>query len=257
MDIYTKHIIATSQWSFGIFIFGVYAVVFVFVLEKFTAEIKHITTESASTIVALREEYIRKFIQLQEEDRKRLSEELHDNIMSRFHLMRLNLFDGNIASLKKNLKRTMEIVRELSHNFAPFSEDTSELSTLLEDYIFQLKNQLHITYNTTSVASKEMLPANVKCTVFRIFQELVSNILKHSNATAIEIQLRHSKYATVLLVKDNGCGFDLDKASQGIGLKNIKYRAEIIKSRYKFKTFLGKYTMFIIFIPHYNPKNYE
>lgn len=256
MGVYSEQIFTIRQIGFGIFIFGMYTVIFIFLLEKFTAEFKSMTDQYAKTILHLKEEYIQQLIDAQEEDRKHLSEELHDNVMSRFQLMRLNLFDGNIELLRKNLKKTMVTVRELSHNFAPLEQNTNELSLLLEDYIFQVKDRLKITYHTTTTSCKEKLSTTVKLTVFRIFQELMSNILKHSNATEITIQLRYSKHATVLLVRDNGCGFDHTKVAQGIGLKNIKYRAKMIKSRCKFKSLLGKYTMFIIFIPQY-PKNYE
>ncbi|WP_298513112.1 ATP-binding protein [uncultured Kordia sp.] len=252
MEIYTKHIIAFSQIGVTLLVFGLYAVAFVFLTGRFNAEVKNISNHSAQVILNLKEEYLQKLIHFQEEDRKRLSEELHDNVMSRFHLMRLNLLDGDIELLHKNLKTSMKIIRALSHNFAPMEAHTDDFSLMVEDYISQIEDKIQINYTVLNSQTKEKLSASVKLNMFRIFQELISNILKHSKATEIEIQFRNTTQSTILFVKDNGCGFNPEKTMQGIGLKNIQYRAEIIKSRYKFKTMLGKYTMFIIFIPQYN-----
>ncbi|MGH1386918.1 sensor histidine kinase [Kordia sp.] len=257
MEVYIKHIIAFSQIGVGILIFGLYAVAFIVLLEKFNSEIKNTKDQFAKVSISLREEYIQKLIYFQEEDRRRLSEELHDNVMSRFQLMRLNLFDGNIELLQKNLKNSMGIVRALSHNFAPLEQHTIELPLLIEDYIEQLESKLDVTYSVSRFLKREQLSTEVKLNIFRIFQELISNILKHSNATKIDIQLRCTAQSTTLFIKDNGCGFNIEKASNGIGLKNIQYRAEIIKSKYKFKTSIGKFTMFIIFIPQSNQNDYE
>jgi signal transduction histidine kinase len=257
MELYTKHIITFNQIGIGVLVIGLYAATFIFVTEKFEAELKQVIKQSAKIVLQLKRAYMEKLVYFQEEDRKRLSEELHDNIMSRFQLMRLNLFDGNLELLQKNLLNSMKIVRELSHNFAPLTQNMSPLSILIEEYIIQIQDQLQVRYATTISATEKELSDTVKLMVFRIFQELISNILKHSNATAIDIRLRHTTKSTVLYVKDNGCGFDLEKASKGIGLKNIDYRAKLIKSSYKFKIQKEKQTIFIICIPHSKLKNYE
>jgi signal transduction histidine kinase len=92
---------------------------------------------------------------------------------------------------------------------------------------------------------------SVEIILFRVLQEIVNNIIKHANATEINIQfVKHDKELS-LLVEDNGVGFDTKKREdfEGIGLKNIELRIKFLKGNVYFDSFLGKGTTVNIEVP--------
>ncbi|EJL68698.1 histidine kinase [Chryseobacterium populi] len=182
---------------------------------------------------------------LQEKDRKRLAEELHDNIISRLNLIRLNSAYRDINELNVDLKKSMQLIRELSHNLTPPDLGEIELSDLIADYLEQVNENMRIAYHHR-IKKDIHINSSVKLNILRIVQELVTNILKHARATHIDLSLRISAKYLVLAVEDNGCGFVAGNKYGGIGLKNIYSRAQQIKAAYKLKTQPEKGTKFII-----------
>ena len=86
--------------------------------------------------------------------------------------------------------------------------------------------------------------------LFRVLQELVSNIVKHANANQISIQLLQHENEITLMVEDNGVGFDvLDKKTGGIGLENVKYRVVSMQGLLNVDSFKGKGSTITIEIP--------
>ncbi|WP_164466552.1 sensor histidine kinase [Chryseobacterium nakagawai] len=180
---------------------------------------------------------------LQEQDRERLAEELHDNIISQLNLIRLNLNDKQPEELSKDLKRSMQLIRELSHNLTPPDLNEIDLTDLIEDYLEQVNKNIEVIFRSITIGIPISNP--VKLNLFRIVQELVTNILKHAEATRIDVSLRVSLNYVILTIEDNGRGFILGKHSGGIGMRNIKSRAQKIKAIYKLKTQPEKGTKFI------------
>lgn len=180
---------------------------------------------------------------LQEQDRERLAEELHDNIISQLNIIRLNLNDKKPEELSRDLKRSMQLIRELSHNLTPPDLNEIDLTDLIEDYLEQVNKSIEVIFRAITIG----IPINnlVKLNLFRIVQELVTNILKHAEATRIDVSLRISLNYVILTIEDNGKGFIMGNHSGGIGMRNIKSRAQKIKAIYKLKTQPEKGTKFI------------
>lgn len=180
---------------------------------------------------------------LQEQDRERLAEELHDNIISQLNLIRLNLNDKMPEELNRDLKKSMQLIRELSHNLTPPDLDEVELVDLIADYLDQVNKNIEVIFNHMTMRIPISNP--VKLNLFRIVQELITNILKHAEATRVDVSLRISLNYLILTIEDNGRGFTIENQSGGIGLRNIKTRAQKIKAIYKLKTQPEKGTKFI------------
>ena len=189
--------------------------------------------------------YLEKALYIQEMDRQRLAEELHDNVISQLNLIRLNISTADLNDLNQDLKKSMRIIRELTHNLTPPDLDAIGLNGLITDYLEQVAQHIRVAYWDNkiidTVASNE-----VKLNLFRIVQELVTNILKHANATKIDVSLRISLKYIILAVADNGCGFITGTANRGIGLKNIEARTKLIQAVYKLKSTAKKGTTFIV-----------
>ncbi|WP_431612387.1 sensor histidine kinase [Chryseobacterium sp. 'Rf worker isolate 10'] len=180
---------------------------------------------------------------LQEQDRERLAEELHDNIISQLNLIRLNLNDKNPEELNRDLKKSMQLIRELSHNLTPPDLDEIELADLIADYLEQVNKNVEVIFRHITIQIPISSP--VKLNLFRIVQELITNILKHAEATRVDVSLRISLNYLMLTIEDNGRGFIVETHSGGIGLRNIQSRAQKIKAIYKLKTQPEKGTKFI------------
>jgi two-component system NarL family sensor kinase len=182
-------------------------------------------------------------LHLQERDRERLAEELHDNIISRLNVIRLNINHKDSDELNRDLKASMQLIRELSHNLTPPDLSEIELTDLIADYLDQISKNIEIAYRP--MISDTSLSSPVKLNIFRIVQELVTNVLKHANATKIDISLRVSPDYLTLTIEDNGDGFKPGINYNGIGLRNIQSRAQKIQAVYKLKSKPEKGTKFI------------
>ncbi|WP_292009103.1 ATP-binding protein [Chryseobacterium sp.] len=182
---------------------------------------------------------------LQEKERERLAEELHDNILSRLNLIRLNTDIKSSHEINTDLKKSMQLIRELSHNLTPPDLMEIELADLIGDYLEQVNRSIEIIYLHYGLKESN-LSSEVKLNLFRIVQELITNILKHANATSINILLRISLKYVILIVEDNGCGFSSNGSYRGIGIQNIQSRIRQIRAVYKLKTNPAKGTKYII-----------
>ncbi|WP_114819190.1 sensor histidine kinase [Chryseobacterium sp. KLBC 52] len=188
-------------------------------------------------------EYWENMLLLQEQDREWLAEELHDNIISQLNLIRLNLNDKKPEDLNRDLKKSMQLIRELSHNLTPPDLDEVELVDLIADYLDQINKNIEIIFRHMTIRTPISNP--VKLNLFRIIQELITNILKHAEASRVDVSLRISPNYLILTIEDNGRGFTVENQSAGIGLRNIRSRAQKIKAIYKLKTQPQKGTKFI------------
>ncbi len=192
----------------------------------------------------------------QDQERKRIAEDLHDRLGSTLSATKLYLnSDGDKNSLsysKANLllDQAVEEVREISHNL--LSGTLSKFGLLLA--LEELKNAV-----TSSDRLKmeifahgvERLPNNIEIIMYRIIQELVSNILRHANAKEITVQLnRHQKELT-LTVEDDGAGFDLNEVGRkkGIGLLNVESRVHSLNGSVYIDSRKGHGTTVTINIP--------
>ncbi|CAI8762147.1 sensor histidine kinase [Chryseobacterium sp. IT-36CA2] len=227
----------------GIGLFSLTTLLITLLIINYLKSIKKNKQKVSRIVRNTRNEHWENMLLLQEQDRERLAEELHDNIISQLNLIRLNLNDKNPEELNRDLKRSMQLIRELSHNLTPPDLDEIELVDLLADYLEQVNKNVEIIFRHITVQSQISSP--VKLNLFRIVQELMTNILKHAEANRVEISLRISLNYLMLIIEDNGRGFIAENQSGGIGLRNIQSRAQKIKVIYKFKTQPEKGTKFI------------
>ncbi|RYG50649.1 MAG: hypothetical protein EOO01_10230, partial [Chitinophagaceae bacterium] len=98
------------------------------------------------------------------------------------------------------------------------------------------------SFNTTWKMDEDRLPENLKLTIFRIVQEQLNNIFKHARAKKIDASITMDNDRLVLKMRDDGRGFDPAVNGKGVGLKNIRSRAELHKGAMNLKTTEGKGT---------------
>ncbi len=181
-------------------------------------------------------------IATQEEERKRIAQDLHDAISSKLNVIGLTanlLLDSETMAdeEKKSLEHILNInntvlesSRKIAHDLLPpilekFGLKVA-LEELVEDYMkasnLQILHQINIGDGLTKIDELH---------VFRIVQELINNALKHANATQLKIDLSPIENGFNLFFADNGKGFDPEKMDykMGLGLQNLKSRAAILK----------------------------
>lgn len=171
-------------------------------------------------------------IQGEEQERKRIAGELHDGIGAmvaaiKMDVERIQKQESVVTGLKEvknSLEHTSREIREVAHNLVP---DTITKSTL-QEALFSYCNKLSMTHDLDiEVQVDDTIPElkdSAKLTIYRIFQELIQNVLKHAQASKTYIQLRQHKEHLRITVEDNGIGFLPDQVAYGLGMNNIHLR---------------------------------
>ncbi|MBA4166448.1 MAG: hypothetical protein H0X41_02700 [Chitinophagaceae bacterium] len=174
----------------------------------------------------------------QELERKKLGEELHDNINQLLGVVKLYIEHAQVnpvakdEMLRKSAEYLMQVINEirgLSRSLiSPALQDLGLMESINEliESIWEIK-QIRIELNNCDF-SEETLSDIKKLMVYRIMQEQLNNVVKHSQAENVDIQLRHSGSDIQLTIQDDGVGFDMSKIKPGLGLKNIRHRLELI-----------------------------
>jgi signal transduction histidine kinase len=194
-------------------------------------------------IAAEKDKSFKSIIFAEENERQRIARELHDGIVqqlaatlikTRKTFEKSNLNSAESQTILKDLENTSEELRQISHQMMPRALEDG-LIIALQDLLESTFGSLEIDYDFEHKNITAPLPRNVEITLYRITQELINNIIKHSQASFIQIQLFQINNNIMLMVQDNGIGLN-SKEVKGIGLKNIKTRLELIQGKVKFNT---------------------
>lgn len=200
-----------------------------------------------------------KILNVQEDERKLIARELHDEVgsgLTSIKLMLENYFRKNSSFEEKEmekkiistLKTIYEEVRDISHLMMPKSFDELDLKTALDDMIllFQSNNSA-ILYTFNCVCDFEIVEKNKQIHLYRIIGEIIQNATKHAKATQIDIQLYFENKQIEICIEDNGTGIT-EKKTNGIGLINVQTRTKFLKGIYNCDS-NSNGTVFIIQIP--------
>ncbi len=211
-----------------------------------------------------KETELKSIIEGQEIERKRMGEELHDGIGARLASLKLNITNklsnyaetnGNsieLGNLEKEIDGLCQEVRTIAHNLMPPTLLQNSLTNAIKDYIKETNyNQPYLTiaYDIFSEERINKADKDLQMSIYRIIQELVNNVIKHANATQVHLQLiAHEDYLN-LIFEDNGKGFDPDQKQQGVGLKNIQSRIDILNGDMKIESSINAGSLFNLNIP--------
>ncbi len=188
-------------------------------------------------------ELTRRIVEIQEEERGRVSRELHDGISQILVSVKYGLEvardalrldrDKATAALAKGangLDLAIGEVRRISRDLRPSILDDFGLSAALDSLAQEFQERTGVVVSLYADGLKDDLPKEVNTTLFRVAQEALTNIERHAGATAVDITLSHSARGLRLEIADNGRGFSLTERSRGrvpscgIGLRNMRER---------------------------------
>ena len=196
-------------------------------------------------------------ITAQEKERNKIAADLHDNLGSKVATLKLYLESFNDAEgfhsfyerLKELTNTTYNEIRKIAinKNFGTFINKGLIPSTKLIANQISATNKISISVINVDVNHR--VENSIEIQIFRVLQELLTNIIKHANASEVVIQFSEIDDSLNVLVEDNGIGFNASEEFNGMGLKNIKERMENINGEIMIDSTKGNGTTIILKIP--------
>ncbi len=235
-----KNPLTPIWWIAGaLVLFSVLLIFIILVTKKYVKRIKTEERQKADLQSKHQEELLKSSIDIQEKERTRIAADIHDELIGQ--LRRIQLINDNDALIDV-LKDSIGTARRISHDLTPPLLNESLLSELFQTILVPLNNLFLIDFYA-SEHPEVYIPEKTKINIYRIFQEVITNIEKHAKASQIFISLKVSEQYVFLSIKDNGIGFPKGK-TKGLGMKNISLRAEQLSALYRFTTNKPKGTKF-------------
>lgn len=201
---------------------------------------------------------------MQEMERQEIGMELHDNVKQILAASLLNMdyaqmcMDdpemavGVIEKAKKYMGEAIHELRRISHQLAPSIDST----LLLEEKIWSLISTMNVAnslkVNLQIDAFPKSLDNDLQLAIYRIIQEQFSNILKYAKASEATISVTESNSQIIMTIKDNGQGFDIESKKIGIGLENIRRRAQVYNGKVTIDSSVGNGCELKVSIPQLN-----
>lgn len=195
--------------------------------------------ESQRKLQVERTKRINSFLDGQEDERKRLSRELHDGIgqslvgiKMRLDMIKITADDANNKTLtlvKEFVNQTIQEVRRVSNNLLPSVLQDIGLKLALERLCNETRENSGILVNLDTESFTKLSNDKIKTYIYRITQEAIQNAIKYSKATEMNIMLLQEQNKVRLIIEDNGVGFDLEQLPErGNGLYYMQERVSIL-----------------------------
>jgi two-component system sensor histidine kinase DegS len=237
------------------------------VLKYLTSDMKQIG--QALEDAKIRQDFGLRILEAQEEEKKRLSREIHDgpaqmmaNVLMRSELIEKVYKESGpeeafveIQNLKKMVRSALYEVRRIIYDLRPMALDDLGLVPALNKFLSTLeKYNKSVNRNTAirfrNVGLEVRLPSRLEIALFRLIQESVQNALKHANAKEIVVKLEIGKDKVVAMIKDDGQGFDIhERKSNSFGIVGMKERIELLEGELKIDSKPGKGTIVMLSVP--------
>jgi len=202
---------------------------------------------------AERETFARRLIESQENERKRLAGELHDSlgqnllVLKNWALIGLNTLPAgspareHLNEISDTASLALNEVREIAGNLRPYQLERLGLTNTIEHMIGYVKNSADVEFVTEVDNIDGLLSKDSEINVYRVVQECVNNVLKHSEATTVWLSVKRSGDDLQIICRDNGRGFDPASLKQsGIGLTGMAERVRMLGGKYTLDSAPGK-----------------
>jgi len=201
----------------------------------------------------------------QEEERKRIARELHDEagqaltginfsleIIEKGIPDHLKEIRDHVSHIKKQINRTYQEMRHMSYKLHPAILSDLGLEPALESYLSGITKYRGLEIDFRMVGFKKRLDPETETVLYRISQEAVTNMLKHSGATNFKLSIIKGYPRIIFLAQDDGFGFDagtFDETKQALGLLGMRERAAMLGGTFSMRSSPGKGTRIRIEIP--------
>lgn len=181
------------------------------------------------------------YIIVQENERKRIAEVLHDDVGNKLNILSLWINNEDTWNNKRSkeiiaqqIPELIEATRTISHSLYPVNLERFGLILEIESLISTLNESLCIQLIIDNNYQRRNISFEVN--IYRIIQEFLSNVIKHAKASKMLIHIRSRDTSLAIILSDNGIGFSNDSVKKGMGLKNINSRIKSINAYSKWKS---------------------
>jgi signal transduction histidine kinase/streptogramin lyase len=217
---------------------------------------------------AAREAFARQLIESQENDRRRIAAELHDSLGQSLVLIKnwalLGLRDAgaregptraNLGEISTTASSAINEVREIAYNLGPYQLERLGLSTSIAEMIERVATSSPIRFTVEIDPLDNLFPRQAEINVFRIVQEAVNNIVKHSGATEASLVIKSDAARVTLSIRDDGRGFgpgaegDGGAGQRGFGLLGLRERVRLLRGKIDVESAPGRGTNIHITLP--------
>jgi signal transduction histidine kinase/ligand-binding sensor domain-containing protein len=207
---------------------------------------------------------INTMVAAQEGERKRISRDLHDDVGTKLSALKLFLSslhekatstnNEEIKSLAESseqfITEVMQDVRQLLLNLSPAVLEEFGYATAVEGLVNKINETKQIHFNLVMFGMKDRLQKDYELALYRITQELINNVLKHAAAKNVSLQIGQRDEKIVLMIEDDGKGFDVNAHKDGYGLHNLEARTQLMQGTMVIDSQPGKGTSVLIEIPY-------
>ena len=206
---------------------------------------------------------VKAVMEAEENERQRIAKDLHDGLGQMMSAAKMNLsaFESEIhfanAEQKNSFSRIINLldesckeVRTVSHIMMPNALLRNNLGIAIHEFADKISSK-NLNVHVSAEGLDERLDSNIEIVLYRVIQECVNNVIKHSSATTLDISLIRDKDGISGTIEDNGKGFDTTNTEhfEGIGLKNIMTRIEYLKGTVDFDSAPGRGTVVALHVP--------
>jgi two-component system, NarL family, sensor histidine kinase UhpB len=195
----------------------------------------------------------------QEEERKRIARDLHDEVNQSLTALLLRLeaavqdappsLREELAETKRLANQAMGELLDLARQLRPTALDDHGLVAALQTHVKEYDARGPASARFWADPTIHPLPADAQVVIYRVAQEALVNAARHSGATRIEVSLERSEESVCLVVSDNGCGFAFAEEGKGLGLSGMRERALLVGARLEIDSSPGKGTTVKLEVP--------
>jgi signal transduction histidine kinase len=201
----------------------------------------------------LKEGYSRQLLRAQEQERQRISKELHDSVGQNVLFIKNQVIKSNDLRLLPTVDETLDEVRSISKDLYPNQLEKYGLAAAVDALVEKLQATTSIFASHDLSGLKTNLSPDEQIQYYRIIQECISNAVKHASATALRITAERKNNSTELIIQDDGKGFDkaalVSKAQHSFGMLNLEERAKYLKGKMEVESAPGKGTRLVFIFP--------
>jgi signal transduction histidine kinase len=197
-----------------------------------------------------KEKFAHDLLMTQENERKRISEDLHDGLGQSLLFVKNEIVSKNHEKSKKLINSSIEEMRTIARSLYPFQLNNVGIVRAIDNLIVQLNDSTQGIYFFSEIEIKnDVLSDLQQVNTFRIVQECLSNIVKHAKGTSAKVSLTSKNKKVNIRIQDNGVGFNFSKKYSildTLGLKTIQERVNFLKGTLEIDSKKGQGTSFSI-----------
>lgn len=230
-----------------------------FAISEKAISYKRDKENSDKLLIEQSNEFSKKIIEVQEEEKKRVASELHDSLGQNIIIIKNKILsliknfnkenlESKLQEITKNIDNISDEVRNISYSLHPYHLKTIGLTESIKDLIYDFSNSSNITFALSIDDIDKIFLIEHQISIYRIIQECMTNCFKHSKATNIALNISKDTNYLTILVLDDGIGFNENTKSNknGFGIIGIKERLKIINGTLNINSNINKTEIKII-----------